>query len=196
MIARARAQRKFVVRPYVHAGINFRSMTRTGMLRGHCLEYIAACVRVPPPGEELVVGDGRFAAPELFDGEHPTLASDVFAAAAVYCARNATDKPKCFPRDRIGSCCLLPPERVRTLRPHKEAHATGLLLSLLDDDPDVRESALEEIAKEGQPVAAPAFPAPTPGPNIHGQPWKPPRTNRAVPPTLPGDTPIENLVSE
>jgi len=164
---------------YVHAGIDLRSMKLDGTLTGHCLEYVAAAARAPKPGLGLLIGDPRFAAPELFAGDYPTMASDLHAAAAVFCARNSPQAVRnTLPRLEQNNWSVLPRHRVDPIDKHFEGVQRALLLSLLDDDPEVRLLALKkapswnhEAKVDGQRTNHPA------GAPAHG---------RRVDPTWPG----------
>ena len=65
-----------------------RSVGHDGRLHGHYLAHIAAdAARSADLPHRLLVGDPRFAAPELWAGEEPSIQSDFFALAAVFCYR-------------------------------------------------------------------------------------------------------------
>ena len=127
-----------VHRPCVHGGIDFRSLGCDGTVRGHCLEYIAASVRDVRSECGVLIGDPRFEAPELFAGEYPTEASDVFAAAAVFCARNRLGTLDSLPTGAATGAHLLPKHRVGGADERYSKRERSWLLSLLDDDPQAR----------------------------------------------------------
>jgi len=136
-------------RKLVHAGIDLRSMLVDGKVVGHYLEHISAYLVDPKPGIGLLIGDPRFAAPELFCGEYPTVASDIYAAAAVYCARNSTqDIRNRLPGDRSESYATLPLHRVDAMIQNADGLQKSLLLSLMDDDPQVRERVSKRIVAD------------------------------------------------
>jgi len=76
------------------------------------------------------------------------LASDVFAAAAVFCARNAAETEKnLLPRNKRACLGKLAKHWVSGIRAGIDGEKRGLLLSLLDDDPAVRLLALQEVKR-------------------------------------------------
>ncbi|MCL2824378.1 MAG: hypothetical protein FWD57_10325 [Polyangiaceae bacterium] len=134
----------------VHGSIDFRSVCQDGTLIGHYLEYFRQYVCPPVKGVGLLIGDPRFAAPELFRGELPTTASDIFAVAAVYCARNSTPPALAsLPRTRDESYGMLPKDRVNQITQNADGEQKRLLLSLLDDDPVARLLACDSIMCTG-----------------------------------------------